>query len=78
MDLRSYLKSKSRAEFARILGTTKNYVNVLACGSSRPSPSLALRIEQATDGQVTRDELLFPELYEQPNKGEAYARTDTY
>lgn len=27
------------------------------------SPLNALRIEQATDGEVTRDELLFPELH---------------
>jgi DNA-binding transcriptional regulator YdaS (Cro superfamily) len=31
----------------------------------RPSPSLALRIERATGGVVTRDELLFPELYQE-------------
>jgi DNA-binding transcriptional regulator YdaS (Cro superfamily) len=29
----------------------------------RPSPALALKIERATGGAVSRDELLFPELY---------------
>lgn len=63
MNLKKYLKNKDRAAFAAKIGTTKNYVNILACGS-RPSPELALKIEKASNGEVTRDELLFPELYE--------------
>ena len=62
MKLKNYLKHKSRYEFAVLIGTTKPYVDRLLY-SARPSPALAYRIEQATDGQVTRDELLFPELY---------------
>lgn len=64
MTLKQYLKlkKKDRQWFAEKIGTTKNYVNNLACGA-RPSPELALKIEKATAGKVTRDELLFPELY---------------
>ncbi len=63
MDLKTYLKGKDRAAFAILVGTTKNYINLLACGARRPSPDLALKIEQMTNGEVTRDELLFPELH---------------
>ncbi len=61
--LKKYLKGKSRESFAHDIGTTKNYVNLLVVRLRRPSPDLALRIEQATGGQVTRDMMLFPELY---------------
>ncbi len=62
MKLKDYLKSKSRLEFAIKIGTTKPYVDRLLY-SARPSPRLALRIERATGGAVSRDEMLFPELY---------------
>ena len=61
MNLRDYLKNKNRKDFAELIGTTKNYLNLLACGQRRPSPELALRIEQATGGAVTRMELLYPQ-----------------
>ena len=60
MTLNKYLKRKDREFFAGLIGTTKNYVNLLACGSRRPSPELALKIEKATKGEVTVLELLFP------------------
>ena len=61
MKLNIYLKRKDREKFARLIGTTKNYVNLLACGSRRPSPELAVKIEKATNGQVTFEELLRPD-----------------
>lgn len=61
MRLKDYLKGKDRDEFAKLIGTTKNYVNLLVCGSRRPSPELAAKIEQATNGAVKRLELLYPE-----------------
>jgi len=66
MYLKDYLKSKNRDEFAKLVGTTKNYINLLTCGSRRPSPKLALKIEQATNSEVTRMELLYPDTTHQP------------
>jgi hypothetical protein len=60
--LKDYLNGKSRFEFALKIGTTKPYVDRLLY-FAKPSPRLALRIEQATGGQVTRDMMLYPELY---------------
>jgi DNA-binding transcriptional regulator YdaS (Cro superfamily) len=61
MDLKQYLKGKDRNNFATQLGTTKNYINLLVCRARRPSPDLALRIEEATGGAVSRMDLLYPE-----------------
>ncbi len=62
MKLKDYLKGKSREEFAAKVKTTKNYINLLACNSRRPSAELALKIEKATDGEVTCMELLYPKV----------------
>jgi DNA-binding transcriptional regulator YdaS (Cro superfamily) len=61
MELKLFLKGKNRADFAEQIGTTRNYVNLLACRIRRPSPALALRIEEATGGEVSRMELLYPD-----------------
>ena len=60
MDLKTYLKNKSRQEFAEKLGTKITYINNLCQGRATPGGKLALRIEQATNGKVTIRELLFP------------------
>lgn len=60
-NLKNYLKGRNREEFASRIGTTKNYVNLLVTGARRPSPDLALRIQEATDGNVTVWELLYPD-----------------
>jgi DNA-binding transcriptional regulator YdaS (Cro superfamily) len=59
--LNSYLIGKDRNEFAIKIGTTINYLNNLCSNSkSRPGKKLALRIENATNGAITRMELLYP------------------
>ena len=59
-------KKLTQSELAEILGVTQQAVANYELGvRSRVSPALALQIEQATGGQVTRDELLFPELYQE-------------
>lgn len=59
---------KNQLEFAREIGIHHVYLNSIIKGRRRPSPDLALRIEEATGGAVTRMELLYPEEKEQ-NKG---------
>lgn len=75
MDLKQYLKGRDREEFAKQIGTTKNYLNLLVCGSRRPSPELAAKIEEASEGAVTRMELLYP--FEQPISKTAPANPNT-
>lgn len=65
MTITEYLKFKNikTSEFAKIVGCSQPAISLLANGLRRPSPGVARQIEIATDGAVSRDELLFPELY---------------
>lgn len=60
--LQNYLNDSkiTQRKFSESLGIHYMYLNQIVNGTRRPSPNLALRIEQATDGQVTLRELLFP------------------
>jgi transcriptional regulator with XRE-family HTH domain len=62
MKLSGYLKGKSRADLAKKVKVSKGYIDNL-CSNSRyvPGRKLAYRIEQATGGAVTTQELLYPE-----------------
>ena len=61
MKLKDYIKGRDREEFAKKIGTTKNYLNLLICQSRRPSPELALKIERASNNMVTRMDMLYPD-----------------
>ena len=63
MELREYLKTskRSRRALSDSIGVHYMHLSNIIRGARRPSPSLALRIEEATGGQVTRLELLYPE-----------------
>lgn len=58
MELKRFLKGRDRALFAAKVGTTKNYLNMLACGARRASSRLALRIEAESNGAVSLRELV--------------------
>lgn len=58
MKLNKFLKGRDRALFAAKVGTTKNYLNMLACGARRASSRLALRIEAESEGAVSLRELV--------------------
>jgi DNA-binding transcriptional regulator YdaS (Cro superfamily) len=47
-------------QFAGQIKVSAPFVTQITKGKRRPSPDVALRIEQATDGAVTLRELLFP------------------
>jgi len=62
MYLKPYLKKAklTMAEFAKMCQSSQPFISQIANGHNRPSPDLALRIEQAAGGEVTRMELLYP------------------
>jgi DNA-binding transcriptional regulator YdaS (Cro superfamily) len=65
MELSDYLRSlkdQQRQALAIAAGTKVGYLYQLAGGHRRPSNDLALRIEEASGGVVTREELL-PEFF---------------
>ena len=63
MKLNEYLKKYKikTIDFARQIECQQSYVSLLTKGKRRPSPELALRIQEATEGKVTILELLFPD-----------------
>jgi len=63
MKLKTYLESKNvtQREFAERLGAHYMSIYKICAGRRRPSPELAAKIEDETDGQVSRLESLYPE-----------------
>lgn len=65
MTLAEYFATEPRGakiEMAQYLGITATYISLLIHGKRRPSGPMALSIERATQGLVTRHELR-PDLY---------------
>jgi DNA-binding transcriptional regulator YdaS (Cro superfamily) len=62
-------KNITYRNFARLIGASAPFVTQITGGHRKPSPALALRIEEATGGAVSRMELLYPEQKKggQPN-----------
>ena len=54
------------AQFARDMNISRTHADRLVNQKYRPSPELAKRIEEATDGKVTRHELLYPNEAKSP------------
>jgi len=65
MTLQEYFKDDVRgakSEMARYLDITPTWMALLIAGLRKPSPRLAVDIEKATQGLVTRQELR-PDLF---------------
>lgn len=64
MNLPQYLSASGiqQAAFAQTVGCDRGHINHICAGRARPSPALALKIEAATNGQVTRESLR-PDVY---------------
>lgn len=63
MNLRDFLKRNglTHGGFGKTVGLSQGYVSLLVGGKRRPSPDIALRIEKATGGAVTKESLLWPD-----------------
>lgn len=70
MNLREWLfrNKTSVTDFAKKVEVSRTHLNLISCGVRKPSPELAKRIEKATKGKVTKEEVLFPEDF--PEKEE--------
>ena len=65
MNLKEYFKDEpygAKKEMAEFLGITPTWLGLLLKKKRKPSPALAKRIEQATQGLVTAKELR-PDLF---------------
>lgn len=59
MQLKDYLGSRrgEQRKLANLLGISPTWMNLLVSGKRDCSPELAVAIEQATNGQVTRRDM---------------------
>jgi len=66
MDLDYWLfKNKiTKTDFARTIGISRGHLQGVISGKLKPSIKLAKKIEEATNGKVSKEELLFPEDFE--------------
>jgi DNA-binding transcriptional regulator YdaS (Cro superfamily) len=64
MKLEDYInwKKLAWADFAKILGVDPTYMSRLKHGKISWSPEMALKVEQATDGHVTKESLVWPDV----------------
>jgi len=65
MRLSDYFKDEPKGailEMAQYLGVTATWLSLLIHGHRRPSPELAVKIEEATQGLVKRD-VLRPDIF---------------
>jgi len=65
MTLNEYFKEEPKGailEMAQYLGVTATWLSLLIHGHRRPSPELAVKIEEATQGLVKR-EVLRPDIF---------------
>lgn len=65
MDMKNYLKNHTKAEreaLAARCGTSVEYFWQIAGGHRKPSHGLAIRLEEASGGAVTREGLR-PDIY---------------
>ena len=60
MDLKEYLYQKrlTLKQFSEIIGYNRSYLSLIMNGKLKPSKRLAKDIQEATNGQVTENELL--------------------
>lgn len=61
------LSSSERERLAKASGTASAYLYQIAAGYRKPSPLLAQRIEAASNGLVTRQDLR-PDVYGKPKR----------
>lgn len=50
-------------EVAEAVGVQQPTINRIENARKRPSPELALRLEEHFDGAITRDQIMYPEKY---------------
>jgi DNA-binding transcriptional regulator YdaS (Cro superfamily) len=65
MELREWLfrKKITQTKLAKEVGVSKQYMYLVCSNKHRVSSKLALKIEKFTNGEVTAEELVFPEKY---------------
>ena len=53
----------TQEEFAKLVGVSRSYVALIENGIRKPHPETAIAIERATNGEVKKEWLIFPDDY---------------
>jgi plasmid maintenance system antidote protein VapI len=63
MDLEQYLfiKKIKQKDFAKKVGCSQAHISVICAKKRRPSPDMAIKMVEATAGEVSLTDLLFPD-----------------
>jgi len=64
LDLWLFLNKITKKDFAIQLGVSRGHLQEIVSAKRTPSIKLAKKIEEITQGKVTKEELLFPEDYQ--------------
>lgn len=70
MDMTTYwasLPAEAKTTLAETVGVSRAYLSQIACGFRQGSPRVAIAIEEATDGAVTREEIR-PDVFGGPRR----------
>jgi len=61
MHLAKYMKKfkQTQQSMATKLGITISHLRMVMCGKSTPSKGLSIKIEEVTEGTVTKEEAIF-------------------
>jgi len=80
MLLRDYLKTENIMvkHFAEMMGTSPTYLSHILKGRRRVGIDLAKKIEQLTDGKVSRVEAIYPEDFEEKNGEHTQMKFNTH
>lgn len=67
MKLDEYLfrTKTTKTDFAQQLGISRGHLQNILSGTKNPSVKLAKKIEELTVGKVSKEEVLFPDEYEE-------------
>ncbi len=65
LDLWLFLNKTTKKDFAKEIGISRGHLQEIVSGKRRPSIKLAKKIEELTEGKVTKEEMLFPEDFQQ-------------
>jgi len=64
LDLWLFMNKITKKNFAETLKVSRGHLQEIVSGKRKPSVKLAKKIEELTEGNVTKEEMLFPEEFQ--------------
>lgn len=64
LDLWLFMNKITKKDFAARLQVSRGHLQEIVSGKRKPSVKLAKKIEELTEGKVSKEEVLFPEEFQ--------------